>query len=97
MNAMDGSPPGRKPTTEPKPVTAACRGGDLGLAPNHCGVSPPLEPCTVIIFGASGDLTARKLIPALFNLYRTGGLPQPFRIVGCARTAMTREQFRARF
>ena len=97
MNAMDGSPYGQEPTTEPQPVMAACRVADPGLAPNHCGVSPPLEPCTLVIFGASGDLTARKLIPALFNLYRTGGLPQPFRIVGCARTAMTREQFRARF
>lgn len=48
-----------------------------------------VKPCTIVIFGASGDLTARKLIPALFHLYFEKQLPEPFRIVGFARRAKT--------
>ena len=36
-----------------------------------------VEPCTMVIFGASGDLTARKLIPALYHLYLDDALPDP--------------------
>jgi glucose-6-phosphate 1-dehydrogenase len=43
------------------------------------------EPCTIVIFGASGDLTARKLIPALYHLFAGKQLPSPFRIIGFAR------------
>lgn len=43
------------------------------------------KPTTFIIFGASGDLTARKLIPALFNSYCKQRLPENFNIVGFAR------------
>ncbi|HMM28801.1 MAG: glucose-6-phosphate dehydrogenase [Chloroflexota bacterium] len=49
---------------------------------------------TIIIFGASGDLTERKLIPALFNLYAKDSLPDNLHIVGLARTPYTHEQFR---
>lgn len=52
-------------------------------------------PCTLVIFGASGDLTARKLIPALFHLFCNGSLPQKMNIVGVARSKMTTEDFRA--
>src|SRR5215216_7246168 len=52
-------------------------------------------PVSIVIFGASGDLTQRKLIPSLFSLYRKGRLPQKFRIVGYGNTAFTDEQFRA--
>ncbi|MGH7392492.1 MAG: glucose-6-phosphate dehydrogenase [Candidatus Rokuibacteriota bacterium] len=48
------------------------------------------------IFGASGDLTRRKLIPALFALYASRTLPEPFAIVGVARTGMSSEEFRRR-
>jgi len=51
-------------------------------------------PLTLVIFGASGDLTARKLIPALFNLARKGRLPPEARIVGTARTGYTDDSFR---
>jgi len=51
-------------------------------------------PCGIIIFGASGDLTYRKLIPALFSLYNRDLLPNEFYILGCARTAMSDEEFR---
>lgn len=49
---------------------------------------------TIIIFGASGDLTQRKLIPSLFNLFRKRRTPRHFQIVGFGGTAFTDEQFR---
>ena len=52
------------------------------------------EPCTIVIFGASGDLTARKLIPALYHLYTEGQMPAPFRVVGFARREKTDESWR---
>ncbi len=52
---------------------------------------------TIVIFGATGDLTHRKLIPALFNLYRKGRLAEGFRIVGFARRPYTDEAFRLEF
>jgi glucose-6-phosphate 1-dehydrogenase len=52
-----------------------------------------IDPCTIVIMGATGDLTARKLVPALFNLYLNDGLPNPFHIVGCGRTKLSDEQF----
>jgi len=55
-----------------------------------------LDPCTIVIFGASGDLTHRKLMPALYSLFDQGKMPLPFTIVGCSRTEMNDEQFRNR-
>jgi glucose-6-phosphate 1-dehydrogenase len=55
-----------------------------------------LPSCTLVIFGASGDLTSRKLIPAFYNLHLTNTLPENFVIVGASRTPMTHEEFRAR-
>src|SRR6202790_5503742 len=46
------------------------------------------EPTAVVIFGASGDLTKRKLLPALFHLEQNGLLPKEFAIVGVARRAL---------
>ncbi len=54
----------------------------------------PLDPCVVVIFGASGDLAKRKLVPALFNLARDNQLPAGFAVVGVARSPMTDESFR---
>ena len=51
-------------------------------------------PTSIIIFGASGDLTKRKLMPSLFNLYRKGRLPKQFRIVGYGNTDFSDDQFR---
>ncbi len=53
------------------------------------------QPCVVVIFGATGDLTGRKLLPAIYNLTRDGALPKSSVIVGFARRAKTDEQFRA--
>ncbi len=49
---------------------------------------------TLVIFGASGDLTRRKLIPALFHLYRKGRLWERWRVVGISRSPMSDEEFR---
>lgn len=50
----------------------------------------------LVIFGASGDLTARKLIPALFNLYVARQLPKNFVVLGASRSDLTDEEFRNR-
>ena len=52
------------------------------------------EPCTMVIFGATGDLTSRKLVPALYNLARERRLPGGFSVVGFARREWDDEHFR---
>lgn len=52
------------------------------------------DPCIMVIFGASGDLTKRKLIPALYNLAKSQLLSRRFAIVGLARKEMSTEDFR---
>ena len=52
------------------------------------------DPCMITIFGASGDLTTRKLLPALYNLRRSEVLPDDFAVLGVAVDQMTEEQFR---
>ncbi|MFZ4099082.1 MAG: glucose-6-phosphate dehydrogenase [Chlamydiia bacterium] len=52
------------------------------------------DPCIMVIFGASGDLTGRKLLPALYNLQRESLLPMHFACVGMARRPKTTDQFR---
>jgi glucose-6-phosphate 1-dehydrogenase len=59
------------------------------------GYGAVTEPCTVILFGASGDLAKRKVIPALYDLAVHGALGPRYSVVGFARTAMTDEVFRA--
>jgi len=54
----------------------------------------PLDPCTIVIFGATGDLTTRKLMPALFKLYSNQALPQNFIIAGSGRTPLNDHEFR---
>ena len=51
------------------------------------------EPCTIVIFGASGDLTQRKLVPALYNLHLDRLLPTGFAVAGVARREMSDEAF----
>jgi len=53
------------------------------------------DPCTLVIFGASGDLTKRLLIPALCNLGARNLLPKNFAIIGAGRSGMTDEEFRS--
>src|SRR5581483_4819313 len=54
----------------------------------------PGDPCVMVIFGASGDLTRRKLIPALYNLATEQLLSREFAVLGMARAPLTNEQFR---
>ncbi len=52
------------------------------------------EPCNIVIIGASGDLSRRKLLPALFSLYCNDLLPVTFQVFGFARSEMTDDEFR---
>src|SRR5579863_4339719 len=58
----------------------------------YCEV--PSDPCAIVMFGASGDLARRKLMPALFNLARHSCLAPRFSLLGFARTQMSDEDFR---
>ena len=69
---------------------------DLEFPSESCQKERPSDPCMILIIGASGDLTSRKLVPALYNLYLKDALPDPFVIVGCSRTNLTDQTFRER-
>jgi glucose-6-phosphate 1-dehydrogenase len=62
----------------------------------HIAKAQPASPCTVVIFGASGDLAKRKLLPALYNLRACGKevAPHEFAVLGFARRPMAVEEFR---
>ena len=55
----------------------------------------PVDPFDYVIFGATGDLTMRKLLPALYHRFRDGQIPAEARVIGAARSAHTTESFRA--
>jgi glucose-6-phosphate 1-dehydrogenase len=55
----------------------------------------PVAPTTLVIFGATGDLAKRKLLPALYNLAHEGALPERFHLVGVSRKEKARERYRA--
>ncbi|HSB34222.1 MAG TPA: glucose-6-phosphate dehydrogenase, partial [Nitrospirota bacterium] len=70
-----------------------------GLSPEYrrvenCEIEVP-RPAALIIFGASGDLTRRKLLPSLYRLYKNGMLGEQLFILGTSRVEMSTEQFRA--
>src|SRR5207302_2265778 len=75
----------------------------MPYAPEHDEIPHPLrpglradsapEPCAVVIFGASGDLAHRKLVPALYNLAVGAHLPAAFGIVGVSKSAYSHEEF----
>jgi glucose-6-phosphate 1-dehydrogenase len=67
---------------------------DIAPTSNNTGPGRPGDPCIMVIFGASGDLTKRKLIPALYNLAKDNLLSKEFALVGFARNDLTSEQFR---
>jgi glucose-6-phosphate 1-dehydrogenase len=56
----------------------------------------PADPCTVVIFGASGDLTRRLLLPSLYNLAEEGLIPDQFAIIGVGRSG-TAEELQAKW
>jgi glucose-6-phosphate 1-dehydrogenase len=80
----DGRGEGAEPRAEVK------TGGRVPLRPERAP-----DPCTVVVFGASGDLAHRKVVPALYELAREGALPDPFTIVGFARSQLAQDRFRA--
>jgi glucose-6-phosphate 1-dehydrogenase len=84
-----------KEQNEYREAIAAVNAPDLGLDPQQCVAPRRSDPCTIVIMGASGDLTARKLMPALFNLYLNDGLPDPFLIVGSSRIDSDDDEFKA--
>jgi glucose-6-phosphate 1-dehydrogenase len=55
----------------------------------------PVAPTTLVIFGATGDLARRKLLPALYNLAHEGALPERFHLIGVARREKAHEDYRA--
>ena len=59
-------------------------------------VAQPAPPCAMVIFGATGDLTKRKLIPALYNLIVNGLLPDGFAVVGVGRSQLSDDELRHR-
>ena len=77
-------------------VIAAVSAPNLKLDAQQCIMTGRPDPCTIIIMGATGDLTSRKLMPALFNLYLNHGLPDAFLIVGSGRAQIGDQEFRTR-
>jgi glucose-6-phosphate 1-dehydrogenase len=65
-------------------------------SPSGTRVGRAGDPCVMVIFGAGGDLTRRKLIPALYNLATDQLLSREFAIIGMGRSNMTNEQYRAK-
>jgi glucose-6-phosphate 1-dehydrogenase len=65
--------------------------------PTHAGIEYEkyCDPCVMVIFGASGDLTRRKLIPSLFNLYRKGFMAEGSKIIGFSRSFADHFAFRS--
>lgn len=80
---MDSRPPGGLS------IRVRGRDGQGVAAPVRAG-----DPMTVVIFGASGDLARRKLIPALYHLHEAGCLPERYAVIGTARTPMSDDAYR---
>src|SRR5437870_6066146 len=71
-------------------VSVSTRDGEV-IVPVQRRRAPP---CVIVVFGASGDLTHRKLIPALFDLFQAGLLSKQFAVLGFSRSKLTNEDFR---
>ena len=77
-------------------VLARADSSEMETDAQSCFVERSQDPCMIVLVGASGDLTGRKIIPALYDLYKNSALPENFCIVGCARTEMDDNEFRER-
>src|SRR6202521_6051247 len=75
--------------------TATLEDIEVDASPSGSENSSVTEPCTVVLFGASGDLAKRKVIPAMYDLATHNSLGPPYAIVGFARTSMSDEIFRS--
>jgi glucose-6-phosphate 1-dehydrogenase len=76
-----------------RPSIHAPQTTQLIQCPPRCPAKPA-DPCAMVIFGATGDLTKRLLIPALYNLSRTKVLPEKFALIGVARAEGSAESWR---
>ena len=83
-------------------MTTASLGGRLEYMAQANPFQDPLRferrvpSCALVIFGANGDLTKRKLLPSLYRLAFERRLPQGFAVIGISRTAMSDDDFRAK-
>lgn len=68
----------------------------IGAVPRGSFGGHQVDPCTLVLFGASGDLTQRMVMPAIVRLMQRGLLSRVCRVIGYARSPMTDEEFRAR-
>jgi glucose-6-phosphate 1-dehydrogenase len=64
------------------------------MGANKMGKSIQVEPTVIVIFGAGGDLTQRKLLPALYNLYLDNWLPDQLAVIGVDLKPMSDDEFR---
>ncbi len=75
-------------------IMASTTTPNLEIPFKSCIIDGKPDPCMIVVIGASGDLTTRKIVPALYNLHLNDGLPYPFVLVGCARTKLSSQEFR---
>ena len=85
----------REENMSPEDVFGIREHEDMGTE-DFCELERTPGPCIIVIFGASGDLTYRKLLPSLYNLFTQEGLPERYCVVGVGRTQMNDDAFRAK-
>jgi glucose-6-phosphate 1-dehydrogenase len=97
QQSQDPHPKGQKPPVEgQKPPVEGQKPLVEGENPLVEGLERlPIGPTTLVIFGATGDLAKRKLLPALYNLAHEGALPERFHMVGVSRRDKPHEDYRA--
>jgi glucose-6-phosphate 1-dehydrogenase len=76
-------------------MTSSTLTADAQVFDGAATADPITEPCAIVLFGASGDLARRMVVPAIFRLMRRGLLHPDFHLIGYARTKWTNEEFRA--
>lgn len=81
--------------TESQQAVAKIAGPSPAQGPGSCLIEGPLDPCAIVIIGACGDLTRRKIIRALFRLFKNEVLPELFFIAGVDVNDMNTEAYRA--
>jgi len=84
---------GSKNNQKVEEAVAQMKAGSTSRTTGPCAVEIP-GPCGLVIFGASGDLTKRKIIPSLYRLQKNQYLPERFFILGASRTEMSTDHFR---
>src|SRR5439155_22605457 len=92
--ARRGDPAGPRNRRAPAQRVEAAGGSEERRQPAMSNSHAQDKPTTIVIFGASGDLTQRKLMPAIFSLFHKHRLPKNFQIVGAARTEQDDDGFR---